>query len=391
MSSIPVGVWVALGVLAYVGFIAGIIALAAKSAKRRFLKKVEGVSGGLQSVGAARVDDAGTGKKSSASEIEYQLSGRRVRVSVKQAGKHTERTSIRIEGPVYPWVDIFPEGSFERFGKRIGMNKEVQTGDESFDEAVYVDTLDPEEHAERLLSVAEVRTEIRGLVGLGFRVKFSARGVEAYQILSSRSAMDPAKAGQAAEALVRLAAKAPDFGDVGLKPRGEANWAAVPAIIAMVTGILLMAGLSVFASRIVHGSSVAAAILLYGGGAWILYMLALTAWFRGRSYAMRVLSAGGFLGFIAIPGGVGMTMVALNELLDRSPSTGHVEIVRSFRRYKSSRYITVDSWIQADRREELGVSTDVFNSLKTGDRVIVREHAGKFGWAWTEPVTGKVR
>ncbi len=390
MPPLHVALLITLGVLAYVAFMGGILYWSVRSSKRHALQKSEALRKGLESIGGVRVGAGPSKGRYGPTEIEYRLEQRSVYTYSTRVSRGYDRVGIRIGGREYPAVHLYPEGAIDRFGKSIGINREVQTGDKDFDDQAYVETTDAEEHAARLLSSPDVRRELRHLLSIDYKVQFSTQGVEAFRVVAVSSDVDASKTGEAAAALARLADRLPDFPGVRFKPQRQRGWLGLPLMLPALLGAPLTIGFAIFTQRLADRSAVAVAILLFGGLCWMVYMAILAAWARGRSYGMRMVLFGGLFSMIGIPPAVGMSLVAMNELLDHGSATEHVQTVQQLRKHKSNYWAYVDSWRRPGRQEELSIPGAVYRSLAVGDRVLVRLHKGKFGWAWTERVTGKL-
>ncbi len=75
---------------------------------------------------------------------------------------------------VRPAIIMRRETRNDRFGKRLGLNREIQTGDAPFDEAVYLETDSPEEDVRLTLAGEGVHEAVRKLLTSGVsRVQLS--------------------------------------------------------------------------------------------------------------------------------------------------------------------------------------------------------------------------
>ena len=109
----------------------------------------------------------------------------------------------------------------DRFGKLLGVNREVQTGDAEFDRQCYVDSPESDEVVKRLLAPPAVRSGISALLKLGFRVQTSTRGLEAYQVVSAYAKLRDFSSGEGAQRLLELADVMPPFDGVSPRPPGR--------------------------------------------------------------------------------------------------------------------------------------------------------------------------
>ena len=95
-------------------------------------------------------------------------------------GAYREDARPRVE--VRPAVVLRAENSLDRLGKRIGVNREIQTGDQDFDARVYVESDAPDQDLQRTLADDRVRRAVRALLdGGAVRVELDPTGLTATQ------------------------------------------------------------------------------------------------------------------------------------------------------------------------------------------------------------------
>lgn len=76
------------------------------------------------------------------------------------------RFYVEAAKPIAPYAILLRrEGGLDRAGKNMGINREVQIGDELFDKEVYIETDGQDEDVRRILAEATVRAPIRELLG----------------------------------------------------------------------------------------------------------------------------------------------------------------------------------------------------------------------------------
>lgn len=378
------------GVGAYIAFLGTIIYFAIKWNRRMLESKSAAIRGGLESAGAKMIGDAKPSVSYyAAPEHEYELGGRRIWANAYYVSRSWIRANVRTLGGPYPAVMIYPEGKVERFGKLIGLNREVQTGDKTFDDAAYVDTIESnEEYVKRLLGSTEVRDAVRELLQLGYRVQFNAGGVEAFQMRYAASKVDGSQAGKAAQAIGRIVDHAPTFKTEPLVKPGSVRSVALGIVlmIGWIAGAAFAGGAAVVTSRTLDGFSQFLAFVVGGGLAWVLYLVLVGFLVRGLPSAFRTLLVAGFLGLIGVPAGAGSLLLCLNQWLDGAQPTDHGTVVRKRTSYKSDRWLRVDTWRDHDEWEKVKVTHEKYDAVKVGDTVIVRVHDGAFGWPWADPV-----
>jgi hypothetical protein len=376
------------GVIVYLAFLGTVIYFSVRWSRRILERKSEALRAGLAPSGAKALGTVTQGGLYRGTEVEYELGGRRVLVSSYYVSRSSIRANLRVPGGRYPWLIIFPEGMVDRVGKALGLNREVQTGDKAFDELAYLDTVDSDENVSKLMAPAGVRGAVTDLLNLGYKVQFSTRGVEAFQVVYAMKQIDGTHAAKAVEALGRLAEVAPTFPNVALVEARSAK--RVIFGIAFVLSWLIGPGIAGFlTSRIdatLDSGGQAFAFLVGGGACWAVYVVGLSLVMRGRSYAFRVVLLGGIITMFSVPFGGGALILALNQLLDPSAATQHDVIVVDRHSYKGNHTLTVPTWKGGAGMLKIHVPRATYDTLKIGDQIVVQAHPGAFGWEWLERI-----
>lgn len=378
------------GVLAYAGFIGGIIYLSLRWSRRILERKAEAFASALVAAGARFVQFGESKGLYAGREAEYELNGLRVFVNAYYVSRSWVRLNLRLASGVYPWVTLYPEGAFDRLGKSLSLNREVQLGDEAFDASVYIHSTEKSDERVRDLFASEaLRAAVRELLAGGYRVQFSSKGVEAYQTQYALNTVGETGAVHALELLARIASEAPRFEASTLTPEpSPANRRAFAvAIASVVFGLALGAGMGMGNDHLLNpddgGRAIAFASLL-----WLPFVIALVPLVRGRSNSLALLIMWAFIGLAVFPFGVGTSLLVLNKQLDAAPVEEHVVSILRMHQRQSDLHTT--TWREGRTEERLVVKRAFFQTLHEGDRVVVRTHPGRFGWPWIEPVTTRV-
>lgn len=372
-------------VLLYCGGLFFFIRWAVRLSKKRLERQSAALVAGLE--GATRVGETTPATLYGGAETEYEVAGRRVHVSTQPQGKHYVKSSLRIAGGPFPSVTVFPESGFERFGKAIGLSREVQTGDKPFDDLAYLDTIDTEDTVRRAFESGGVRGAVTDLLSLGYHVKLGPSGVEAFVLVRNHGQVDGSKAKQAVEQLARLADALPPFSATQLEPVRQAKQVALGLLLVFswVIGFAMLGFASSQVDRTVDPGTKVLAFVVGGGLSWALYVFLLVAGLRGRSYAMRTVTLGAVLGLLGIPAGGGALLLYLNQSLDPSAPTERVVSILEHKNLKKGRCRLTVTW-EGEPRQHLYVSHSSDQELTAGTTAIVRFHPGRFGWAWHEKI-----
>lgn len=382
-----------LGLAAYLAFLGGIIYFAVRWSRTILGRKSDALANALAATGARHVGTAEKGGLYTGREAEFELAGRRLFVNAYYVSRSFVRVDLRAPAGPMPWVTLYPEGAFQRLGKTLGINREVQLGDAAFDDAVYVDAAETnDDHVRALLAPPAVRAALRELLSLGYKVEFSPKGVSAFQVIPASARADGTHAPQIAAALGRIVDAAPRFDAAALTPTRGFFGAGPLAVIAAGVGaglaLIAVGGVLTDSSEALD-TSAAGPMLAAGGALWVAYVAGLLLAVRGTSSAFAKLLLGALFGLITLPAGAATTLGGLNRALDASPAEVHAVTVR--RVYGRSHTLYVDSWRPGRDEERLTTSHGFFGRVRAGDRVEVRAHPGRFGWPWVEPLTTVVR
>lgn len=383
---------VVIGVTLYVAFLGTIIYFSIRWSRRRMEEKAAPLQAALAGAGARFVADGPKGGLYQGQEREYDYGGRRVFVGAWYVSRYHIRANLRVAtAERLPWVTIFPEGKVERLGKSIGLNREVQTGEAAFDDIAYVDTIEDDAPVQRLLADAALRNAVRELITHGYKVQFSERGVEAYELVGTAQPVDGSRTAVAVGYLGVIADALPSF--EGMKVKGKAlARMSISTVVAVWTWVPAMVLAGVFggaADETLDKGPAFLTCLVFGGACWLAYSLALALSVRGRSYAFRVVLLGALLGLFGVPALSGTALNWLNQRLDTSAAETHAATILRLTYHKSDHYAHVLSWRPGRERERIAVSHAVYGQLRAGQTIQVRVHRGAFGWQWVEKVTGE--
>lgn len=379
---------IVIGVVVFVVFYGGILALAVRWSRALLRRKSEALSQQLQRLGAVAVGPAHVAGLYAGVEAHFTLGGRPLTTVVRYVSRSLVRASIRVRTGPLPAVRFFPERGLDRLGKALGVSREVQTGDAAFDGACYVDSADSDEVVLRLLAAPSAREAITALLRAGFRVETSERGVEVFLVQFASKRLADVNLQPAAEGLLELAQHLPRFDSGELKPtRGPVATALVVwGLVVLMVGAITVTSLA----GAVEGQSVdtlfdAVFYVVAGGGAWLLLMVALVFFLRGTSRAGRVLSAVGLMSLLLVPPLVGAGLQWVNRALDASPGTPQAVTVWN-KGTRAHHVVYVQSWTSRYGKTEVPVTRAVYDQLQPGSPFTVQVHPGRLGVAWMERV-----
>jgi hypothetical protein len=281
-----------------------------------------------------------------------------------------------------PPITLRREQDSDQQAKALAIAREVQTGDEEFDRAVYIESDAADGDVLTVLSAPGVRQAVRLLLARVDEVKLGPDGVTTDD--RDRPECFNAERVRTIVATLRVIAGAPRLTVAGpaietSEARKLANlvWFFLPTgILSLIVGCLSYPAVSY------------SGLVFAGGGfgliAWILIQPMLKRATRGRSTSHRELMV---LGVISFPGlivlGVGLA-VLLNGALDRSPEWVEEGVV------KSSEYDGEDDdssvTIKTDARSADMKIGESANEVRVGQPAKLWLRRGVFGSPWkTKP------
>lgn len=123
------------------------------------------------------------------------------------------------------------------WGKRVGLNAEPQTGDASFDEAIYVEHDGDRIGTKYLLAIPELRARVLELVDNHTSVVINGEGHGvALRWTADAAPQTPMALREAALKLARLAELIPPVRNLELRPRNRFSMEALAQLVASVVG-----------------------------------------------------------------------------------------------------------------------------------------------------------
>jgi hypothetical protein len=294
------------------------------------------------------------------------------------------RASPRAHVAVRPAIVLRRETGADRFGKRVGLNREVQLGDAGFDAAVYIETDSPEDDVQRTLADEALRGVVRALLDAETtRVELDPAGLSAVSPVRG-GAIDVATFESTAAQLAQAAAALPLF-DAGRVTKARSQVGVVVTMVVLFLAWPFAMGL-MGRGPIDRGATL---VGLAGGLAlWAVLTFALAMVVRGKSDSLRRLGMLAGPSLLCIPMTTYGAVVWANRELDTSPPVDHPTTVQRMwtSRPKNTTYYHLDvaSWRPGEVTQSLNVSPAFYSRSKQGMGIVVTTHAGKLGWEWVD-------
>ncbi len=293
-------------------------------------------------------------------------------------------TALRTEdlGPII----VRRETSTDRFGKRLGINREIQIGDEAFDSAFYIETQVPASLVKAALSNPDVRKAMRAIDAANaaiFTLYDGAALLTVRLVSPGESSLTPGALRTLFESIAALAAILPH--DAPAPRAGSRTRAALTALFVSLTVIPLALAFAVIGKYTTFGSDAQIRGALVGLVVSIAILALVTLGVRGRSDALRIV---GFTAMALWFGGVGTGILVvpwLNGVLDHA--RGIVRETTVVQRYEQRGkstlyYVVLAGWRPAQGTVRLNVTPREYHWYSEGTRVHLTTHPGAFGWEW---------
>lgn len=282
-----------------------------------------------------------------------------------------------------PDVRFRREDDHDVMAKERGVARELQTGDEAFDRAVYIESDAPDAHLSVMLAAPGVRAAIARLIELGLTVRIQ-EGTVSTSDDAKPACFAPERLSDIV-GLLRVVAGAPrSLEPVVEEPKSGARVVANLVYLFLPVGIVLLwLGSSQYpqvgySTHVFTG--IAAGIVIA-----LLIQPLLTRAVRGRSTSHRELvplRSASFVGFSVFAIG---TVILLNGALDRSAEWVEQGTVESASHDSEDGNTSVT--IRTAKRTLETTIEDRRNELRKGNAATVWLRGGAFGQPWkTRPI-----
>lgn len=291
---------------------------------------------------------------------------------VPERGLNPDQLTITRACEVAHDVVVRHERPGDRAARRIGLVREVQTGDAHFDRRYFIDTPEPA-FAARLLADAEVRALISAILAGGFD-RVVLRPGEAAAVARDVSPLRPSRDDMPLALLLShlgtLAARAPKIPARAGRDRVRA-WRRLLVAVYTVAALVGVIGFAAGAAALhfyplLDGGALIADALVWSLLPIALSLVLLVLLLRGHSATIRHLLGSGLLAIVGwgafSAGGMAYVNGAWDESVTRQRAPQVLERRRTYGR--SPRYwVEVGGWRRGRPRERVYLSHDEFLAL----------------------------
>ncbi len=301
-------------------------------------------------------------------------------------------------GAARPALDVLPhfvlreETGFDRLGKRLGLNLEVQTGDAGFDARVYVEGAGAREEVAAVLSDERVRRGALALLDAGGTQIAFAEGPDAVAVLwpaHLKAAISPESLRASAAHLLAIVDGLPPLRGVHAEaPRPGAPRLALAYLV--LGGAALAAAGAAFAAWPPLGRAMVAPAALLAWLGTALFVALAGAREKGRPDALARVCVAALGAAMLGPGLAVGALVFANAWQDASAVEHAVDVERAYfgapRRGGRRYYVRVASRGPGEGPLVIEVPRERFEALGASKRALVRAGAGRLGYEWVRSV-----
>ncbi len=282
-----------------------------------------------------------------------------------------------------PHVVCRLETVVDRFGKRLGLNREPETGDRSFDDAFYVETT-ARAQAGPILALDSFKSAARECTSLGAALVMNSEGYAvAIRIPRSGSMVDASSLDRALESIVALRR---DLPPVRLRTiEGPAGFPVLWFVRTLLLIVIVVAAMAIALELRVIGDGFISLAAKVSMGVFSLIVVALWLSSRGRPRGLARFAVGAALALAGSPSVTAAALIAANRIGDGSSRTVQARFVgkRSSRgRSSTSYYVTLGPWEGQPSGAEIRVDRASFEAACPGAEVELDLGEGRLEFAW---------
>lgn len=264
---------------------------------------------------------ASLGLPPSGPSLDFKHEGQPFTLSLDISSGGVHGWTLEVYDAALPAVRFSRESDFDRLGKQLHLNHEIQIGDERFDAYVYIDEGDrtPEEAVHALLRSSAVRRALTDTLALVTDVWTTPAGFHVRRRDDPRgTAFDPTVFAEILRNVQRFREALALQGPIRFveKPIPQSSrWAGRVGVVAFLGLLVLGPSLMALTYPLVPAGAMFEALLtggLAGLACFGVSVLGLVAWLRGRPGSLAsILVAALILGFGVVPLGIGASWLLM--------------------------------------------------------------------------------
>lgn len=373
--------------LCFAGAYVALVVIIVRWGRRRLLRRAEQAAEALRAKGAKVFSVTPSPRWAAPVVVDFELDGKRGGFQVRRYGRDCVLLSVHVESPPLPAIVIRAEDATDRFGKALGLNREVQLGDADFDAAAYVVSNAPDDVVREVLKAPEARRLVREAFGLGYCVEMSVDGLRATRVQYGLDRFDAEPVPAVMRVLESLAPLLPRLDPSTITPPQVLRYskpATAAAIFSIVIVPIFFATVPAMRPPVDDMNS----LKVFGVGlvVWVVVMAALARLLRARPTGLLEFGLSALALFFGVPCATAALLFLANSGLDSSEPTVRTAQILSMYSGRDNRELRVTSWDPARPWQKVGVDNATFKALHKGDMVEIEMHPGALGWPWVSSV-----
>src|SRR5262245_25440159 len=126
------------------GLYLGVMTLMYRWIHGRLFKRAQAGAEALEQAGAKILSVQRSKGFMKPAEVELEFDGKPARYQVRSYSRDYILQTVRLPARPLPAILVRAERGFDRLGKSLGLNREVQLGDQAFDDAAYLASSAPD-------------------------------------------------------------------------------------------------------------------------------------------------------------------------------------------------------------------------------------------------------
>ncbi|MDP8207856.1 MAG: hypothetical protein P9L92_14400 [Candidatus Electryonea clarkiae] len=297
---------------------------------------------------------------------------------------------ITIECAAEGSLKLAKQTAFDVFWEKMGLSREIKTGDKEFDDLFYI-TTDDDNFTAAYLGSKEKREAATEIFNSGFReITLKRKFIEAKQV-------KPKKKKEITESMIegivkQLIILSKDIPDVVPEVNVETGWKTKRAAAFIIPTLLGLTGVVAMIAGLMKFEPLDTGFLLLDSLKYSVPAQAVFLWqtiwmIKGRSSSHHEFTAIFFISlfsfFLAGFGGE----LFLNGYLDESISTSYSTIVVSKKtetnKNNTDYKVKVESWREGKEYEKIETSKKIYESVNPHESTLnIRTKPGRFGYEW---------
>lgn len=278
------------------------------------------------------------------------------------------------------------ESAIDRFGKRIGLNRELQTGDAGFDDRVYVESDDADEQLATLLRPT-VRASVQTILDAARDARITlyddvAQRLQVLLPVHRAEQVERESFAALLDTIARIVEHAPPVERSGRSsPRDPRKLATISILVFSILSVPFVIIADATTRHV--GYDLVATGFLVAFAAWLLAVPLLALLYRRRSTALRHFVLGTVLLMVGLPCFATASLTVANAAGVETPLQRHeLEVLEKWRTTgkSTSYYLRTRSYRPGESELRISLRYAEFQNLPYSGRIVLTTREGRLGF-----------